>query len=37
MYARFQEHIAGELASIDAAGLTKHERLITTHRALTWG
>ena len=30
MYARFQEHIAGELASIDAAGLTKHERLITT-------
>ncbi|MDH4042009.1 MAG: glycine C-acetyltransferase [Gammaproteobacteria bacterium] len=30
MYSRFQEHIAAELASIDAAGLTKHERLITT-------
>ncbi len=29
MYARFQEYVAGELASIDAAGLTKRERLIT--------
>jgi len=30
MYARFQQHIAGELAAIDAAGLTRRERLITT-------
>ena len=30
MYARFQEHVANELAGIEAAGLTKHERLITT-------
>ena len=30
MYSRFQEHIAQELAGIDTAGLTKHERLITT-------
>ena len=29
MYARFQEHVASELAGIEAAGLTKHERLIT--------
>lgn len=30
MYERFQEHIAGQLANIEAAGLYKHERLITT-------
>jgi len=30
MYARFQQHIAGELAAIHAAGLTRRERLITT-------
>jgi len=30
MYDRFREHLAGELAAIDEAGLTKHERLITT-------
>jgi glycine C-acetyltransferase len=30
MYARFQEYLASELAGIDSAGLTKHERLITT-------
>ncbi len=30
MYARFQEHVAGQLAEIEEAGLTKHERLITT-------
>lgn len=30
MYERFQEHIAGQLADIEAAGLYKHERLITT-------
>ena len=30
MYNRFQEHVASELADIEAAGLTKHERLITT-------
>ena len=30
MYERFQEHLAGELADIENAGLTKHERLITT-------
>ena len=30
MYDRFQEHVAGELAAIEAAGLTKHERLIST-------
>jgi len=30
MYGRFQEHIASELAEIEHAGLTKHERLITT-------
>ncbi|MEH6517717.1 MAG: glycine C-acetyltransferase [Halioglobus sp.] len=30
MYERFQEHLAGELAGIESAGLTKHERLITT-------
>ena len=30
MYARFQEHLASELAEIEHAGLTKHERLITT-------
>ena len=30
MYARFQEHVATELAQIESAGLTKHERLITT-------
>ena len=30
MYGRFQEHLAGELAGIEEAGLTKHERLITT-------
>ena len=30
MYARFQEHLASELADIEHAGLSKHERLITT-------
>jgi len=30
MYAGFQEHVARELAGIESAGLTKHERLITT-------
>ncbi|MFT6957958.1 MAG: glycine C-acetyltransferase [Halieaceae bacterium] len=30
MYERFQEHLAEELAGIERAGLTKHERLITT-------
>jgi glycine C-acetyltransferase len=30
MYERFQEHLAGQLADIEAAGLYKHERLITT-------
>ncbi|MDB4542651.1 glycine C-acetyltransferase [bacterium] len=30
MYADFQEHVARELAGIESAGLTKHERLITT-------
>ena len=30
MYDRFQQHMAGELAGIEAAGLSKHERLITT-------
>ena len=30
MYERFQEYLAGELAGIEEAGLTKHERLITT-------
>ena len=30
MYERFQEHLAGQLAEIEAAGLYKHERLITT-------
>ena len=30
MYHRFQEHMAGELAAIEDAGLTKHERLIST-------
>lgn len=30
MYARFQEYVASELAEIESAGLTKHERLITT-------
>jgi glycine C-acetyltransferase len=30
MYERFQEHLAGELADIESAGLTKHERLLTT-------
>ena len=30
MYARFQEHLTRELADIEQAGLTKHERLITT-------
>tara|TARA_R110000772_G_scaffold141114_8_gene250581 strand:+ start:4298 stop:5479 length:1182 start_codon:yes stop_codon:yes gene_type:complete len=30
MYSAFREHLAGQLAEIDAAGLTKHERLITT-------
>ncbi len=30
MYGHFQEHLAGELADIEEAGLTKHERLITT-------
>tara|TARA_R100000005_G_C5001167_1_gene208197 strand:- start:1333 stop:2514 length:1182 start_codon:yes stop_codon:yes gene_type:complete len=30
MYSAFREHLAGQLADIDAAGLTKHERLITT-------
>ncbi|MCB1702615.1 MAG: glycine C-acetyltransferase [Pseudomonadales bacterium] len=29
MYDRFQQHVANELAGIDAAGLTKRERLIT--------
>ncbi len=29
MYGRFREHLAGELAKIDKAGLTKRERLIT--------
>ncbi len=41
MYARFQEHVAGELAGIEAAGLTKHERLITgpqgAHVGITGG
>jgi glycine C-acetyltransferase len=30
MYERFQEHLAKELADIESAGLTKHERLLTT-------
>jgi len=30
MYDRFREHVAGELAAIEDAGLTKRERLITT-------
>jgi glycine C-acetyltransferase len=30
MYARFQQHIANQLAEIEHAGLTRHERLITT-------
>jgi glycine C-acetyltransferase len=30
MNDRFQEHIAGELSQIESAGLTKHERYITT-------
>lgn len=30
MYDRFQQHLAGELAAIEAAGLYKHEREITT-------
>jgi len=30
MYDRYQEYVAGELAAIESAGLTKHERLITT-------
>lgn len=30
MHSAFREHLAGQLAEIDAAGLTKHERLITT-------
>ena len=30
MYAGFQEYVAKELAGIESAGLTKHERLITT-------
>ncbi|MBP6683576.1 MAG: glycine C-acetyltransferase [Halioglobus sp.] len=30
MYPRFQEHLASELAAIDAAGLTRRERQITT-------
>ena len=30
MYDRFQEHLASELEGIEAAGLYKHERLITT-------
>ena len=30
MYDRFREHMAGELAAIEDAGLTRHERLITT-------
>ena len=30
MYDRFQQHVASALADIEAAGLTRHERLITT-------
>ena len=30
MYERFQAYVADELAGIEQAGLTKHERLITT-------
>ncbi|QIB64788.1 glycine C-acetyltransferase [Kineobactrum salinum] len=30
MYDRFQEHLAQQLGEIEAAGLYKHERLITT-------
>ena len=30
MYDRFREHMAAELAAIETAGLTKHERLICT-------
>lgn len=30
MYAAFRDHIASELAAIEQAGLTKHERLIET-------
>ena len=30
MYDRYQEYVADELAAIESAGLTKHERLITT-------
>jgi glycine C-acetyltransferase len=30
MYERFCDHLKAELAAIDDAGLTKHERLITT-------
>ncbi|MFT4631590.1 MAG: glycine C-acetyltransferase [Crocinitomicaceae bacterium] len=34
MYERFQEHMAKELAGIESAGLTKHERLITTAQGI---
>ena len=30
MHERFREHVASELAGIESAGLSKHERLITT-------
>ena len=30
MYGQFQDYLASELAGIEEAGLTKHERLITT-------
>lgn len=33
MYDRLKEHLATELAEIEAAGLYKHERLITTPQA----
>ncbi len=41
MYDRFREHVAAALAEIEQAGLTKHERLITTaqgaHVGITGG
>jgi glycine C-acetyltransferase len=37
MYDRFQEHLATELAGIEAAGLYKHERQITTAQGVRVG
>ena len=37
MYGKIKEHLQRELAEIEAAGLYKKERVITSPPTTTWG